>query len=382
LGRRACKENRRTAVIVKIIFLCGSLEPGRDGVGDYTRKLAAEVIRQGHESFAVALNDHHLTVVFDGVQHENEGCVPVLRLPASDKEKVHFTVAKDRISKFNPDVISLQFVPYSFQQKGLPFTLYLNLISLGRYPWHIMFHELWLDSPKGIKQQITAVAQRFIIGKLVAKLKPTTIDVSISFNQERLRKIRIKSEILHLFGNISKSDTPTLSVRLNDVPQNSFKILYFGAAPKGKYLELVVDELANFCKITSKVCIMIVGGNSDQKNVFINNLSSKLSDYNATIIDFGFLASSEVSELLDICSIGIVRSEPKLLGKSGSALAMLEHGCRIWLPKWNTKEPLNFHFRNDLIFSNLIEAKKYSDRPPFTSLLTEVAKQFITQIKI
>lgn len=25
-----------------ILFLCGSLEPGRDGVGDYTRRLAGD----------------------------------------------------------------------------------------------------------------------------------------------------------------------------------------------------------------------------------------------------------------------------------------------------------------------------------------------------
>lgn len=32
---------------MRLAFICVSLEPGRDGVGDYTRSLAAECIRQG-----------------------------------------------------------------------------------------------------------------------------------------------------------------------------------------------------------------------------------------------------------------------------------------------------------------------------------------------
>ena len=42
---------------MKIIFLTGSLEKGRTGVGDYTRLLASECKRLGHEVQTIALND-------------------------------------------------------------------------------------------------------------------------------------------------------------------------------------------------------------------------------------------------------------------------------------------------------------------------------------
>ena len=42
---------------MKLLFLCSSLEPGRDGVGDYTRRLAGECLRQGHEVRLLSLND-------------------------------------------------------------------------------------------------------------------------------------------------------------------------------------------------------------------------------------------------------------------------------------------------------------------------------------
>jgi hypothetical protein len=57
---------------MKIIFLCGSLEPGCDGVGDYTRRLAGELIKQGHHIAAVALNDQYLQEEFTGMQQTND----------------------------------------------------------------------------------------------------------------------------------------------------------------------------------------------------------------------------------------------------------------------------------------------------------------------
>ena len=54
---------------MKIVFLCGSLEPGRDGVGDYTRMLAAEIIRKGHNAAIVALADKYSLEPFIGTQY-------------------------------------------------------------------------------------------------------------------------------------------------------------------------------------------------------------------------------------------------------------------------------------------------------------------------
>ena len=45
---------------MKIAFITSCLEPGKDGVGDYTRSLAAESSRNGHEVCLLALNDRHV----------------------------------------------------------------------------------------------------------------------------------------------------------------------------------------------------------------------------------------------------------------------------------------------------------------------------------
>ena len=42
---------------MKVVFVTSCLEPGRDGVGDYTRSLAEESTKLGHRAGLLALQD-------------------------------------------------------------------------------------------------------------------------------------------------------------------------------------------------------------------------------------------------------------------------------------------------------------------------------------
>jgi len=79
---------------VKVVFLCSSLEPGRDGVGDYTRRLAAELVRQGHFSAVVSLNDKYISDVFNDIQQSEGTKLAVLRLPSVWPMKARIGYAK------------------------------------------------------------------------------------------------------------------------------------------------------------------------------------------------------------------------------------------------------------------------------------------------
>src|SRR5690606_39818307 len=67
---------------MNIAFICGSLEPGKDGVGDYTRRLAGELLRNGHNATIIAINDRYITQCWNGEQKDVEVNVRVLRLPS------------------------------------------------------------------------------------------------------------------------------------------------------------------------------------------------------------------------------------------------------------------------------------------------------------
>src|SRR5437899_991410 len=121
---------------MRVTFVCGSLARGRDGVGDYTRRLAETLTRGGHASQLIALNDRHLEVDTGGDE---------IRLPATMPWNYRIEVARASIDAHAPDWISVQFVPYGFANRGLVWHLGIRLRQLSpSRPFHLMFHELWI----------------------------------------------------------------------------------------------------------------------------------------------------------------------------------------------------------------------------------------------
>src|SRR4051812_17723271 len=108
---------------MKIVFLCGCLEPDFDGVGDYTRILASQLISQGIDAMIISLNDNYVVDQYEGQQVVNAITIPVVRLPAGRSLKDRLFKAKMWIDQFDPDWLSLQFVIYSYHPKGTPFAL-------------------------------------------------------------------------------------------------------------------------------------------------------------------------------------------------------------------------------------------------------------------
>ena len=109
---------------VRILFICSSLELGNDGVGDYTRKLACALIGRGHSAAIIAINDRRLNGdIWQGKQNDENTEVQVLRLSHSQPWGFRLNKAKEFIKALNVDWISLQYVPFGFHLKGLPFNL-------------------------------------------------------------------------------------------------------------------------------------------------------------------------------------------------------------------------------------------------------------------
>jgi hypothetical protein len=365
---------------MRIAIICGALEPGHDGVGDYTRRLSGELIKQGHSITAIALNDRHIKSSIEILQDADGSVLNTLRIAASTTDAERYQALKIFIQNFNPDWVSLQFVPYSFHLKGTPFKLFSRLAGLNvKSRWHIMFHEIWLDKPERPMQHVVMLLQKLAIYAGVKNLRPQVINTTIAYNQQRLQRIGVSSQVLGLFGNIAKSDDiPVLS----NINKESKNILYFGGPPRSEYLKLVLNGLASFCKdARQQVSVIVVSGTSTTKDAFVNALNGKLGTYGTKVLDMGFVETPMLSTLLSNCTVGVVRSEPYFIGKSGSAVGMLEHGLPVWLPKWTGREKVDYSFRQHLIHHDLSDAcaQKHED---YSGLLTGTAKEFIAQLSV
>lgn len=307
---------------MKIIFLCGSLQPGQDGVGDYTALLATELVKQGHTCKIIAINDRHI------VNDENEDNESTMfyRLSSSTPWKNRVLKIKEIVAKFNPDWLSLQFVPYAYNDKGLPFNLpYLLKPVFKGYKVHIMHHELWVED-KNNKGLLLAFLQRKIIGLMHKILKPKISHTHVPVYAYRLQKLGVKAMPLPVLSNIPLAG----ALVAND--DGYFNVGFFSQVTYREEIIQFLKELSLACqKSNLKLNITIIGGNSNRAKTFIDQIT-KVRDINCTITHTGFLDVKGVSAELLNCNLGITPVPRHLLGKSGSVAAFINHGIPVTAP--------------------------------------------------
>ena len=309
---------------MKILFICGSLEYGRDGVGDYTRRLAGELIRQGHEAAIIALNDRHISAIEDTEQETENTKISVLRLPAGIKNKERYILAKKHIDSFNPKWLSLQLVIYGFQKKGLPFGLPHHLKKLGKgHKWHIMFHELWVGTyyTQNSKTTILRFLQKKILVKLIKNTRPKVINTHCSLYKYKLEKLGYKTETLPLFSNI-----PIIDSNSTKRKRNEFILVIFGSIHPNKPFASFAKKLKDVGTKHNYIFeIRFIGKNGREIETWINCLEKEHINYKI----YGEMSTESISKQLAQADIGITSTPSIMAEKSGTIMAMIEHGLKI-----------------------------------------------------
>ncbi|UOG75798.1 hypothetical protein MTX78_04180 [Hymenobacter tibetensis] len=316
---------------MKIVFVCGSLEPGRDGVGDYTRRLAAKLISQGHQVAAVALNDGYSKEEFLGSQDAESQELHVLRIPASYSSATRFARAQQWIDTVNPEWLSLQYVPFAFHKKGLPWGLDSSLERMGRgRHWHIMFHELWvgMDTEAPLKYVLMGRVQKYLINALLKKLRPAAIHTQTKLYQALLEKLGYKTHYLPLFGNIpvvSKASSPTQALH-HAREQRDVALLVFGTLHPKSYFEEFTKEASQLAKAKGiRFSLTAVGRCGSGLDTFSKEWKGEGLPLNI----LGEQAEEEISQALSSATIGLSTTVLPLAEKSGTVAAMREHGLPV-----------------------------------------------------
>ncbi|MBC6609131.1 glycosyltransferase [Hymenobacter sp. BT188] len=317
---------------MKIVFLCGCLEPGRDGVGDYVRRLAVEVQQQGHLVQAIALKDYFTTAEIIESQQTPAGDLITLRLPAIEEAALRFERAKQWIDNFNPDWLSLQFVPFSFHPKGLPFQLIKRLVRLGQgRVWHLMIHELWLGmkSEASVKYVWWGKVQRYLIKLLIERLQPKIIHTQLPLYQAQLVKLGFDSYHLPLFSNIYNVQE-NYSSDMVDYTSNKYakgiSLIVFGTIHRGAPIHHFAQDAALFSRKNAvPVTLKIIGRCGDEQHHWCDVWKA----VGLPVEVLGEQSPNVISRVLLESSLGIATTPALLLGKSGTAAAMREHGLPI-----------------------------------------------------
>jgi hypothetical protein len=325
---------------MKIVFLCGSLEPGHDGVGDYTRRLAAEMVRQGHHPTIIGLNDTGLSSEPECIQQCENIDISVLRLPSVWAAKQRFDLAKKWIDDVNPEWISLQFVIFSFHPKGLPFGLsgFLAELGKGRH-WHLMFHELWVGMPLGASKKhiLWGWLQREMIKSLILKLKPEVIHTQCWLYFAHLTKLGFKVDYLPLFSNVPVVDE-LVSEKKTD-PRNGKEIVsmvVFGMIHPFAQIEQLVKKVLLYKERQQvEITLTIIGRCGVEQDYWVSVW--KAAGLHVEVL--GEQSVLRISQILKNASIGISTCAMAMIDKSGTVAAMLAHGLTVlcvakpWKPR-------------------------------------------------
>lgn len=327
---------------MKILFLCGALEPGRDGVGDYVRRLAVELARQGHQTAGISLNDQFLSDELSTHRETEANAFSTLRLPATWPARRRFARARQRIAEFEPEWLSLQFVPFSFHFKGLPFLLSKQLATMGQgKSWHFMFHELWvgMDRESTTKYIWWGRVQRLIVKALINRLHPRAIHTQTPLYQAHLANLGVSAQLLPLFANIPNvgeyGNGPIPWQGLGSTPEHGIDLVTFGTIHPGAPIADFAHDAARYAKQHAlSVTLTMVGRCGAEQDQWAAHWRAA----GLPVRILGEQTPDCISAVLQQAAFGITTTPVALIGKSGTAAAMREHGLpvlclsRPWIP--------------------------------------------------
>jgi hypothetical protein len=329
---------------MKILFICSCLEEGRDGVGDYTRRLAGELIAQGHEVFLLSIHDKYISEVSEVDQLIDGVCILALRIPSTYSYQSKGEIAQKWIRRLNPEWLSLQYVPYGFHPKGLPIGLISLLKQLGKgRKWHIMFHELWVGISRvsPFKHRIVGFFQRNLALRLILDLAPKKIMTSNRLYQLVLKGAGVESEELPLFSNIPilpfEQDfiDRQLLFCLPEKCKNSSANLYVGIFgtiyPQANLEAYLTTQLNSQAWLEKNVVIVGFGKTDKWGSDEFARLALVFKD-RISFLHLGILSVEHVSSVLQFIDLAISCTPAQHIGKSGVFAAMRHHGVSVLLP--------------------------------------------------
>jgi hypothetical protein len=322
---------------MRLVFLCSSLEAGRDGVGDYTRRLVEELVKQGHECLCVAVNDRYIESGANARANDLDAVVSerVLRLTRHQGWHQRIELLQKTVNEFNPGFISLQFVPWGLHEKGLPYKLGSKLrVAFKSVPVHVMCHELWLDKmfPLPVRQRLLGVAQKIVLKQFFRELRPRLVTTHLEYYRELLAGIGIKSELLALHGNIPVSGTREQARGwLEDqtaIEKDAFVAGFFGNLWQTFDIKMLKELVDEFDALGRSICIMGAGSLAASGEKNWQSIETELGG-RCRVHRLGALAPEKVSLYLASLDLGLTTYPKLLAGKSGAVAAMLEHGVPV-----------------------------------------------------
>lgn len=377
---------------MKLVFLCSSLAPGRDGVGDYVRQLSAACLELGHVPMLVALHDRHLSPPAAIVQRGNE-----VRLSAALSWPKRAELLRELLQNFDPHWLSWQIVPYGFHNKGILPTGCFRLIDVAR-PWQsqVMLHELWLGLAQTdrLRPRLVGALQRRQLLLFLRRLRPAYLHTTNPAYQLALARHGWPADLLPLFGNM-----PVLPVKSHVARVELANLLGpdFPAEPRwvGAIFGTIHPQwdpaatlafLRNAASHAKRSISLVAFGRTGAAGArLLEELGRTSTDIR--VFSAGPQTPEKISRLIQAADFGLATHPWALIEKSGSTATFLEHGLPVLVPRddWQPRHGTLEYSRDPLLrrmseLSPELFPRWLSERREPAAQLPQLAARFIAQL--
>jgi len=373
-------------VTLQILFLTGTLQPASSGVADFILALARKLSSDGISCACLAIHDPYIQPSQSSLIHlSRHEDIDIVRIPVVHPWKLKAKLIKEQLDALRPVNISLHYVPYAYNAKGLPVGLITSLLPLRiGYRWDITAHELWVDPSSNFRNRFLSRLQRMILLRLCRRLKPVTVHVTNYQYQSQLAKYNIKSSILPLFSSI-----PFFPLLVpNYQAESQWTFVLFGSINRDWHPEQLLEQIELARKVLGiQSCRFISVGNIGDYGAKLWKSLQNLPYPDFEFLSLGLLSAADVSEQLQLADFGICVSPSLLIGKSSSVAAMLAHGLPIIISRlsagcepWHEdlKRTGKYILLDSLFVESLGAARKYQPEDQ----LANTSKRFVSALSL
>ncbi len=326
----------------------------QNGIGpaDANLLLATELIKRSHRVTLCGLSDSRRTKVESESRFIHDALINALHIPEALGWQERCEVFRDFLEKEKPAFIIVRFIPYSLNPKGVVWKA-ANLLPKILHGRSVIWlvDEIWLGETSGKwKHRLVGLLQRHSILRLLKGSKARLVFTNNHFNAKALQKHGVNATSLRLFGNIpvaatdhgawlfqefGKAGIPvSVSNRSQWLVLGIFGVFHSDWDPDS-FLSELKDRASQHGK---QVCVVGIGSLRSYEAHWKHVSESWASSFR--FLHLGCREESEVSQFLQSVDFGLTTNPYYLVGKSGTCMAMLDHGLPILVPRITSEDDI------------------------------------------
>ncbi len=352
----------------------------QNGIGpaDANLLLATELIKRKYRVSLCGLSDRRQTKIESESRVIHDAAVNALQIPEALGWHERCDAFRDFLNKENPAFIIVRFIPYSLNPKGIVWKAAnaLPKVLHGRSViW--LVDEIWLgETAENWKHRLVGWVQRRSILRLLKSSDARLVFTNNHFNAKALQKHGVNARSLRLFGNIPVAATDhgawlfdqfaKAGIPMSVTNRSQWLVLgIFGVFHSDWDPDLFLAELQDRAAQHGKQ-VWIVGIGSLRSYEAHWERVSKTWSSRIHFLHLGCRDEAEVSQFLQSVDFGLTTNPYYLVGKSGTCMAMLDHGLPILVPRITSEDDIT-EFPAHLVLrcGNRIGDELFSKNPAF-----------------